>query len=188
MTSKGNQKLFNIYLFRQPVIYAPILLGALVALLAPADVLDRISWMKVAIDYLQSIYPAMASYVKKSEFPQVAGLYFFIMAMHAPFHIPYVYKEFKARSASHRQEWNAGSSGKMRFVISAVVVGPMLTVFLVFFNPGYDLAWMPLNSSRWALAGFGWIVAGAAAVVVLTTSVLWVWGVVRSPAGPNNQY
>lgn len=177
MKSSSKIQIPGSYIFHKPLIYIPIVLAAFVAWFAPEDVLNHIPWIQPASELLMKFFPAMTAYVRKSAFPQVTELYFFLMAIHCAFHVPYLYNDYRTRQHLHHQEWNASLSGKLRFAFSAFVMGPILTVFLIFFNAGYDLSWMPVNSSRLALGAFGWLLAGAGAVVIAVTSVLWIWGI-----------
>lgn len=169
----------GVYIFREPLIYMPLLLAALVAWFAPPNSLDRLPWVAIASDSLKTVFPSMAAYVQRSQFPQVTELYFLLAVVSAPLHVPYVYRDYRARLPFHRDEWIASDAGKLRFVISALILLPGLAIFAVVLNSGYELSWMPFGSSRLALGLFGWIVAGHGAVILATTSVLWIWGMVN---------
>lgn len=164
------------YLICEPLIYVPIVLAALLAWFAPLDIMDRMPQVKQLTGLLRSAFPAMDAYVRKSSFPQVTEIYFAVMALHAPFHVPFIYKDYRQRLAMFRANWHKAVVGRLATVLCAFFMFPAFAVFAVLVNPGYDLAWMPINSERWALGLCGWFLAGAGAVLMATTSALWIWG------------
>ena len=60
----------RLYIFREPEIYVPILVVALVAWFAPVDVLDRLPVLQALTAFMRDAFPAMNNYVNKSSFPQ----------------------------------------------------------------------------------------------------------------------
>jgi hypothetical protein len=68
----------------------PSLIGAAVALWAPEDVLDRLSFLSSLVDVLLKLVPAMPDYVARSQFPQVTLFVFLIAWILFPIQLVYV--------------------------------------------------------------------------------------------------
>jgi hypothetical protein len=174
----------RLYPLREPAIYLPILAAAFVAWFAPLNTLDLIPQLKVLTAFIRGAFPAMGAYVSKSAFPQVTELYFALMALHAVVHIPFCYLDCKAQWPLWQANWHRSLGARVVALVVVFLVCPALAIFMFWFNPGFDLAWMPLNTERWALGAFGWILAGAGIVNIAMPSASWLWAFLTGQIWP----
>lgn len=159
---------WNFYLFKRPLAYVPITIGALIALTAPLDVMDRLVWLQPLSDWLRSVFLPMNGYIHRSAFPQVTELYFLVMVLHAPVHFYYFHQALRSDHDmdARKMSWQTRSgTGRAWFCAAVLLLALPLPVAFVL-NDGIDLTLIPINSSRIALAWLGWLFAGGGAFIL----------------------
>ena len=106
------------------VAAAYMLIGALVVMFAPLDVLDRNSWLQQACSWIKvSVAPGIAKYEAASTFPQITLLYFSLMIALMPCAIVASLLGFEINAfADHA--WRAQPSNWWRF--GSFVLFPIL--------------------------------------------------------------
>lgn len=158
----------TFYLFHSPVIYVPILLGALIAWFAPQDVLERVPALQALVDAVRRVYLPLQRYAGKSSFPQVTALYFSLMVLHAPLHAIYIGREFARTFESRRAKVLASpETARVAAWITNLVLLPFAVIYSLYWDPGRVLAVTPLHDSRFALGVVGWLYAGGAAFMLV---------------------
>jgi len=169
MPSKAtDSKQRNFYLVHEPVIYVPILLGAMVAWFAPLDVLERVPVLQGLVDAVGRFYLPLERYVGKSSFPQVTALYFALMVLHAPLHLLYIGREYTRTFEKRRAQILASpENARIAAWIGNGILLPFAIVYSLYWDPGRVLAITPLHDSRFALGLTGWLYAGGAAFMLL---------------------
>ncbi|MFC3148372.1 hypothetical protein [Piscinibacterium candidicorallinum] len=169
MNLRNEHQPSTLYFIKEWKIAIPIMLAAGFAAAAPPDILREAAGVRALCESLTGLFPSIRSYVKNSAFPDVAQVYFAFMLLHAPMHIPYLRSlaQRDYRRAAETKWQGAGLLKQMFFVLVLCVGAPAMAYFALFVNPGMDLRWMPVNSERWALAVFGWLLAGFMAVALL---------------------
>lgn len=179
--SSDPNALWNFYMFKRPLAYVPMAIGALIALYAPLNVMDQLAWLKPLPEWLRSVFLPMDGYIRRSAFPQVTELYFLVMTLHSPVHFYYMRKLLNVPEnvEARRKSWQRSTLGQKLFValiflpMSVAIVGFTLTL-----NDGFDFRSLPFNASRVALAIAGWVISGpgsfavAALVSVIATDIL----------------
>lgn len=167
---------WNFYLFKRPLAYVPIAMGALIALVAPLDVMDRLDWLQALSDWLRSVFLPMNGYIRRSDFPQVTELYFLVMVLHSPVHFYYFHQALRTEHNldARKTSWQSRSwIGKASFCAAVLLLALPLPVAF-FLNNGFDFAIMPINSSRIALAWAGWFFAGGGAFILAAIVITFV--------------
>ncbi len=167
---------WNFYLFRRPLAYVPIATGALIALIAPLDVMDRLGWLQPLSDWLRNVFLPMDGYIRRSDFPQVTEVYFLVMVLHSPAHFYYFHQALRSEHNmdARKMNWQSRSGiGKASFCAAVLLLALPLPVAFVL-NNGFDFALMPINSSRIALAWSGWLFAGGGAFILTAIVITFV--------------
>jgi len=152
---------------RNPTVAIPYALSVAFALFVPDDVLDRWSFLKTWVTYVEQYVPIVSNYAVRSVFPQVTALYFSIVvvvitpsvvwgALATP---GFVVDEGKFAGLQQR----FGIFHSLICWVIALGLMPLLAYFCLIVNPGYDFNIMPINQYRIALAVFGPLFAGGAA-------------------------
>jgi hypothetical protein len=163
-----------LYLIREPLVALPLLCGFVLSLTVPADVLDPHPRLNALTAWTVSLFPATRAYVDQSMFPGVAQLYFALMILHSPIHLPFLVRLARRDfELAARTKWKDAALLRL-MLLSAVLVLllPGLAYFALVVNPGMELAWMPMSSQRWALGVFGWFFAGFGALAMMTYAVV----------------
>lgn len=96
----------------------------------------------------------------------------------SPLHAYFYWKEYKAGTADWvvRFNDNARWSKKERIkgVVSAFVVCPVVIIFMAFFAAGHDFNLLPINSSRTALGLAGWVMSGGGVLYMATFELILI--------------
>ena len=155
----------KFYLFREPLAIVIFLGGLAIALFSPTDVLDRLPWIRNISTPLSEIFPPIRFYAQKSMYPQIAELYFTVMWILSPLTFYWLGKDFSEKTepvlAKWKNDYRTLSIGKKLNVIFCIlIILPSLIYFCWFLNRGYDLIWLPINSSVFALGTGGYFLAG----------------------------
>ncbi|MGH8616561.1 MAG: hypothetical protein ACREUW_02635 [Burkholderiales bacterium] len=165
----------KFYLFREPLAQGIFLLGVIIALFAPTDIVDRLPRVRQISIPLSQVFPPIEWYIKKSSFPQVTELYFTVMWLLSPLSFYWMGKDLAIEPKIG--EWKKTleervivlTIGRILFVLILI---PLLLLGGWYFNQGYDFLWLPVNSSRFALATGGYLLAGTGGWWVLQFGVL----------------
>lgn len=144
--------------YRSPLIWGSHLLGALIAWFAPDNVLSVWPFLKSLTGPIDTVFPIVGNYASRSQFPEVTELYFAVMSIVAPL---WAYRAWQnPRFMFNQQEFEKRvvRNGLPFIIFAWFVVAlffPLLALFGLFVNPGYDFNVMPINRSRLALGFFG---------------------------------
>jgi hypothetical protein len=124
--------------------------------------MEKLPWLDKAANFLIQIFKPMGRYVEKSSFPQVTKLYFLFMTLHAPAHFFYVHRSFENTFEDRRKKaQQLGRKSLHADFLLAFVIAPACAFYFFYLNPGRALGITPIHDSRFALAAFGWLYAGA---------------------------
>lgn len=115
---------------------------------------------------MKALFPPIGHYAEKSSFPQVSAVYFSVMWLFAPLHFLYLKRQLEAQEDLLRTDVR-GWLGRIGQFAIGVVLLPLLGLFALFVNPGFDFNLLPVNSSRLALGVAGFIFAGAGGFALL---------------------
>lgn len=152
------------YFIHEPVIYVPILLGAVFAWFAPVDVLDQSALLRRFVEWVGSIYRPLGRYASKSSFPQVTAVYFAAMFVHAPLHMFFVGRYYRSTLPDRRGKVTASPA---RIWLCFLVLCPVAIIYFLHWDPGRALAITPVHDSRLALGLVGWLYAGGLGFILL---------------------
>lgn len=148
-------KLF-LYLYKNPFVWGSHLLGALIALYAPTNILTEHFSLKSFSTLIDKIFPIVGNYSSRSKFSEVTALYFAFMMCTWPI---WFWRQNKLLTSKDTlQELITKTPGENHLLLRsfiAVLIFLPLVIFMLFINPGYQFSLMPINESRIALAVFG---------------------------------
>lgn len=147
----------------------PIVFGFFIALFCPENILDKHWLLQFATSKLKAIFPPIAGYARKSEFPQVSELYFSFMWVLSPYYL--FISIFSIRENQGLINWLPKAQFELiKVFFIGVVLMSFLGYFVLFVNPGYDFNMLPISSSRFALSVAGYLFSGIAAAILLAVA------------------
>jgi hypothetical protein len=142
---------------------------------APDDVLTQYPMLGEFVDSMETWIPSVADYRSRSDFPQVAGMYFSVMFVVTPIILFYSPK-MKNLVFMHGEIDYA--TRPIRFLIASVVF-----FALCIFVPPFFYCWnhaqeefftlFPVKSSKFSLAVLGWFSAGGGAWAIISHTI-WI--------------
>lgn len=146
-----------------------IAIGFFIAIFSPENILDQFPALQNMTHPMKSIFPPIAGYSKRSQFPQVSEFYFAYMWLLSPF---YFWVSLKLiRNDKGLKNWKPKNLGdKLKNIFTGVLLASSLSFFVLFINPGYDFNLLPINSSRLALGIAGVAFSGCAAAFMLAVA------------------
>lgn len=144
--------------YRSPWIWGTHLLGAAIALLAPADVLSESPALREFVSTMGNLFPIVKGYQTKSSLPEVSGLYFASMMIAGPIWLWQSLTKLSHTLLNDRARiWTLPRWLQLLIVFAGT--GPFclgLFIGMLFINDGgHDFHAFPINSSRIALAVWG---------------------------------
>lgn len=167
-----------VWLYRQPPIVAIHLLGGLLALAAPDDVLSSSPRLREIVSFVASVIPLVANSARYSLFPEVTQVYGAFMVSTAPYWL-YVSLQWPDWKKSEMLVFEASCKTVGKLILLHILpLIALLGLYVYFFKVSVtDFAIAPFHHSRWALAAVGpifycWIVSGGYAAIAVPTSVL----------------
>lgn len=159
------------YLLYEPVMRYWFMGMVFIALFIPNDILERVSILKVLTDFFSVLFPSIASYSARSDFPQVTAFYMTLSWITSPLHGYYLIKEYRNDLADWTVKFKSPDSWPMRERIKGFIfllIIPLLLYFMAFMAEGHDFNLIPINSSRIALGFCGWLMSGSGIVAIGT--------------------
>ncbi|WP_143026491.1 hypothetical protein [Paraburkholderia fungorum] len=156
------------------ITFASVLIG----LILPTDVLDLVPALREFCHSINRLFPVVGNYAARSNFPQVTELYFSTHLLLGPLASVWALTARDLEKERRFREAGFGISQALTFLL-AIALAIWGLRFGYFSNPGYDFRIAPINSSRVALAFFGFFIAGSgpfmfAAAVYRTFAVLFI--------------
>jgi hypothetical protein len=130
------------------------LIGAVVAVFAPTDVLDRHSALRHGTEAILQVVPSISSYVANSYFPQVTAFYFCLLNLFGPSLLVFAYRTPSAFISIHTVAQRIERYPILFFVVAASILSPLALICWI--GPiGKPWELLPIHSSRLALALIG---------------------------------
>ncbi len=163
-----------------PALLALHLSGVAIAWFAPDDALTRWPFMKMAVANVGEVFPLLPEAVKKSKFPDVTALYFFLMLVAIPMRLS-VGIRF-CYSYRYRVEGGYSKISIVKKIYSIVVV---LVFMCMGFNSilveGYFYEWnfVAISRSRIWLGLIGPFFAGGAELIAIAVGVVAIFIALR---------
>jgi hypothetical protein len=156
-------------------------LSSLVALLAPADVLDRFAFLWNYVYWLGDVIPAMPDYLRRSMFPQVTGATFLIAWVCLPLQLIYIVVSFWQHVDYQRFRLYMAPNLKTRlkYTLGFLVLGIGVMWSLVFHSQdprvvgGMGMAFSRTGLAFFSAAQFLALCFSSAALAILTFKFHW---------------
>jgi hypothetical protein len=158
------------YFIKKPVVVVPLVALACFALFSPDSGLSSSSVLSWFVKTMSELFPPIAAYTRKSKFPNVTQAYMAFSFLLIPIHGWYSYKEINNpnNKAWHKDLWTIKPGWDfVKRMLLILILGSAAFITL-FRETGYDFNLAPINSSRVALATFGWFLGGAGQAWVFT--------------------
>ena len=169
--------------YRKRSILGLHLLGALIAFLAPLDVLSQSAAAKALVDAVSSVVPLPVNFTKHSAFPQLQQLYGAAMLISAPWWLwVWLRGPYQEKQVQRMRERAQGRVSVQLILIFFTLAAPFATYLYLYWVTPTDFHLVPFQSERWALAIFGPIFycwAPVAPLVLAISSIVVlrrIWG------------
>lgn len=139
--------------FLHPATLAPLVIGWVVALFAPDDILEKVSALKGFAEFMSILVPVLPAYASHSAFPEPTLLFFAILWFPFPFQVFSFYRTVKKRQEAVLVEhWKT-----MRLKVS--LIWPMVFALgmggMFYFAKDPSFCQGCVNSSRIGMALIG---------------------------------
>ncbi|HEF5874190.1 TPA: hypothetical protein SAY52_004857 [Burkholderia cenocepacia] len=159
-----------------PALLALHLSGVVIAWFAPDDALTRWPFMKIAVANVGEIFPLLPEAVKKSKFPDVTALYFFLMLVAIPMRLSVAIRFCYSYRSRVEDGYSKFSVTKKIYSI-VVVLMFMCMGFHSILVGGYFYEWnfVAISRSRMWLGLIGPLFAGGADVVAIAVGVVAIF-------------
>lgn len=144
-----------VEIYRIPYLWLTHLFGALIALFAPADVLDSHLFLREVVGIFDDVIPSIASYAKFSNFPQVTLLYFSFASMLGVPAFFALSRKYSVLVPKGRKVIDGLGGFSFLYPLGGVLIIGGLFLLSIFAPIGKPWVLMPIHSSRAALAVFG---------------------------------
>lgn len=160
--------------------FAIIAFCGVVALVAPADVLDRLVLLKAFAHAMADVFPVVSHYASRSSFPQVTMLYLALTLSASPVFYVAGMCAVRPRSGAMfvpvRQVPLRGTTyGKyLRANVVFALIVPPLAYFQLFVNPGLDFGFLRFSTSTVVLALSGWALTGGIVCALGASNVMMI--------------
>jgi len=155
------------YFMTEPwIMVSLILLGCIASMPADAPFLN---FFAEFVQFQSLLFPPVAAYAQKSDFPKVMGLYMAFSFALTPAHFWYALSHLRKdeEESWHKNLWLIDSWAVFVQRLVLAMIGIAVAWIGLFFNPGYDFNLLPINTSATALALGGWILGGAGSAICL---------------------
>ena len=160
-----------VFELRQWPLLVVLAASILLAILIPPSVLQDIPGLSSLLHVLVENIPATRDYVRSSQFPDVAAVYFPFMVLLSPLLFLYGLR------ITPRGFWDEQFAQKPLVATFRLLVALLITVFVgygSFVEGGGQLNIIPWNDSRIALGLAGFVVCGGAFFMLLASLVFGV--------------
>jgi hypothetical protein len=143
-----------LQIYRYPSVWIPHLIGAIIALVLPEDVMSESQWLQAVFSVTSNVIPSIQGFVKNSAFPEVTATYFSISSITG---------FFVCAALSKRPELLMPHGVKAlrnfgNFPSLFLILGSLITLGLCVFaciHSGKPWQLLPIHDSRLTLALIG---------------------------------
>ncbi|MBR8415009.1 hypothetical protein KDW09_30055 [Burkholderia cenocepacia] len=163
-----------------PALLALHLSGVAIAWFTPDDALSRWPFLKMAVANVGEIFPLLPEAVKKSRFPDVTALYFFLMLIAIPVRLSVAIRFCYSYRPQIENGYSKISIAKKIYLI-VVVLMFMCMGFHSILVEGYFYEWnfVAISRSRIWLGLIGPFFAGGAEVIAIAAGVVAIFIALR---------
>ncbi|KVL38293.1 hypothetical protein WT12_18585 [Burkholderia territorii] len=163
-----------------PALLVLHLSGVVIAWFAPDDALTRWSFLKVAVANAGEIFPLIPGAVKKSKFPDVTALYFFLMLAAIPMRLSVAIRFCYSYRSRIESGYSKISFARKIYAIFVVLMF-MCMGFYSILADGYFYEWnfVAISRSRMWLGLIGPLFAGGAEVIAIAAGVVAIFIALR---------
>lgn len=159
--------------FRHPAYWVPVLLGALIALFAGSDVLNRYDYLSTFVNFMSAVVPSIPEWGLNSEIRQPIMLYLSVLWLFVPIQC-WLALNSRAVMESLIVDWKL-KKGKRFYgpLLATILILPCTYMFLTVGLDSEDgCVRYCITGSRWALAAVGFL---------LPTATAMGWAILLSP-------
>lgn len=149
------------------------LIGVVIVVFAPVDILDRVPALKACVDRVLLLVGSGDRLGKRSDFPQVTRLYHALLVWTVPFLVVISHSWLMTRVAKDRDGFLFKPSFSVVNKVCLILLLPIYIVIIYFasLNHGGDTRLFAFGTSRWALGLFG--IAFPLAVAAMVAAIIF---------------
>lgn len=141
-------------IYRNPTIVISHIIGAIVALFAPIDVLDNYQFLSNFVNIMHDSIPSIRGFMRNSDFPQVTGFYFSLSLITGLPAFIELFKNPQYVIPDGKKAIEKFGHFHIFYPIFGVLIFFGLFIFS-FLQSGHKWDLLPIHNSRFALALVG---------------------------------